>query len=42
MSVEKKCDWESLRKGLGFFEDKMREFSSVVNGLIENMEADKN
>ena len=37
MSIEKKCDWESLRKGLGYFEEKMRELSSVVGGLAEGL-----
>ena len=31
LSLEKKADWESLRKGFNFFEDKLKEVAVIIN-----------
>ena len=32
-SLEKKADWESLKKGLNFFEDKLKETRAITQAI---------
>lgn len=34
--IEKKADWESLKKGLNYFDEKLKETKAVTQALYEN------
>lgn len=38
-SLEKKADWESLKKGLNFFEDKLKETRAITQAIYESTSA---
>ena len=40
--MEKKCDWESLRKGMNYFEDRIKEVSHSITEVLQEMEVNKN
>ena len=36
MSLEKKADWDSLKKGLNYFDEKIKEFKILLQSLYES------
>ena len=35
--LEKKCDWESLKKGMNYFDEKVKEIISYIDTLQKNI-----
>lgn len=35
--LEKKCDWESLKKGMNYFDEKVKEIIAYIDTLQKNI-----